>query len=60
MDCGRRRRVCDFMASKSTVVHFDDFGQGQSKAFFTTPQLLFYRMQSSLEVSECCAGAVGG
>jgi hypothetical protein len=35
-------------ADKSTVVHFDDFGQGKSKAFFTTPQLLFYRMQGSL------------
>ncbi|MEQ5837884.1 adenylate cyclase [Paraburkholderia acidicola] len=36
-------------ADKSTVVHHDDFARGQSKVFFTTSQLVFYRLQGRLE-----------
>ncbi|HEY1140633.1 MAG TPA: adenylate cyclase [Lysobacter sp.] len=35
-------------ANGATVVHIDDFQRGHSRAFFTTPDRQFFRMEGAL------------
>ncbi|MCW3466959.1 MoaF-related domain-containing protein [Chitinophaga nivalis] len=36
-------------ASGATVVHIDNFPEGHSQTFFTTPDMKFYRLQGQLQ-----------